>query len=759
VQWPRITAEQLHAVCKPLFCDIDFGHEVAPHQLEGALRAAALGPVHTEWQPPDWLMPHQVQAARRARASLLALRGALVADAVGLGKTYVALAIAMTYETATAVVPAAIQQQWRRACGGVGATVSLLSHEALSRGCQVAPTDLLIVDEAHRFRNPKTRRYDTLARAVKLSHVLLLTATPVVNRAADLVNLLRLFAADHAFALFGASSLEAATGARTYHELGRATAPAIVARSRTTLETASQLPPAVRDGAIMRPPPVAPGRLVRLLRMTDALEFPSTSEQHEAALLRLHLLFRLASSATAFRQTVRNHLVYIERALQEARSGNQLSRAWARRIFGSEYELQLQLRDLTERQSLTNMDLKSLNRERDRLSNLLEELPSRCGAEPKAAVLARLIKRRQDHKTIVFTAAVATALALAHSLTWHRVAVVGAGKGWIASGRIPVEEALALFAPKARGMPEPHPAARVTTLVATDFASEGLDLQDADGVVHYDLPWTPLTLEQRIGRVVRLGSEHGVADVCWFAPPHPLERRLQIEARLAEKARCQLGIGVPATTLLGKGHVINVMLETRERLGSWAVRAASGTCPAFSVVKGPLAAALAIRWSVDSNDIPELIVLHNQPLQLASDYALADTILRQLLAAKRSPTGPPQELVAGFLKVVRRRLADFDVGPVNPAARQLGRRIMGQAYLAGGLRDCRRLDMLDRLLDRVHAGLTVGGERELARLLAAHSNHNTLNRCLDELPPGRKHRPTLQVLAALFGDGTARAAT
>ncbi len=704
-------------------------------------------------------MPHQVQAAQRARASLLALRGALVADAVGLGKTYVALAIATTYRTATAVVPAAILQQWRRACEGVGSTVSLLSHEALSRGRRVPPADLLIVDEAHRFRNPLTRRYDTLARAVRLSHVLLLTATPVVNRAEDLTNLLRLFAADHAFALFGASSLEEATEGRSHRELGRATAPAIVARSRSTLDAAARLLPTVRDGAIMRPSPVDPVRLVSLLRMTDALEFPSIGEEHAAALLRLHLLFRLASSATAFRQTVQNHLVYIERAMQEARSGNRLSRGRARRIFSSEYELQLQFCDLAERHPFTDADLASLDRERGRLANLLDKLPRVNGASPKAAVLARLIKRRQGRKTIIFTAAVATALDLARSLSWHRVAVVGAGKGWIASGRIPVEEVLALFAPKARGMSEPQAATQVTTLIATDFASEGLDLQDADAVVHYDLPWTPLALEQRVGRVVRLGSEHGVADVWWFAPPYAIDRRLQIEARLAKKARCQLAVGVPETTLVGKAHLINAMLEGRERLGCGAARPESGMHPAFAVVQGPWATAVAIHWVVDGSEIPELVVLHNKPLQLETDYGLADTILRQLLASKRSTVGPPHELVAGLLKVVRRRLADFDVGPVNPAARRLGRRIMGEAYTASALRDYRRLDILDRLLDRVHAGLTVGGERVLTDVLLAQSGHRTLTHCLDQLSPGRRSRPTPQVLAALFGDGTARIAS
>ena len=48
---------------------------------------------------------------------------------------------------------------------------------------------------------------------------------------------------------------------------------------------------------------------------------------------------------------------------------------------------------------------------------------------------------------------------------------------------------------------------RYKVLVSTDVLSEGLDLQVANVLVNYDLPWTPLKLEQRMGRVWRLGQE------------------------------------------------------------------------------------------------------------------------------------------------------------------------------------------------------------------------------------------------------------
>ena len=47
-------------------------------------------------------------------------------------------------------------------------------------------------------------------------------------------------------------------------------------------------------------------------------------------------------------------------------------------------------------------------------------------------------------------------------------------------------------------------------LVATDAASEGLNLQEFSALVNYDLPWNPQRVEQRIGRVHRFGQKFDV---------------------------------------------------------------------------------------------------------------------------------------------------------------------------------------------------------------------------------------------------------
>jgi len=48
----------------------------------------------------------------------------------------------------------------------------------------------------------------------------------------------------------------------------------------------------------------------------------------------------------------------------------------------------------------------------------------------------------------------------------------------------------------------------IDVLVCTDAAAEGLNLQTADLVINYDLPWNPMKVEQRIGRIDRIGQTH-----------------------------------------------------------------------------------------------------------------------------------------------------------------------------------------------------------------------------------------------------------
>lgn len=87
--------------------------------------SARLGPIR--------LRAHQVDAVTRVRQLLAESGGALLADEVGLGKTYVALAFVREAVRPVVVAPAALLPMWEAALEQVRSTATLLSFERLSR--------------------------------------------------------------------------------------------------------------------------------------------------------------------------------------------------------------------------------------------------------------------------------------------------------------------------------------------------------------------------------------------------------------------------------------------------------------------------------------------------------------------------------------------------------------------------------------------------------------------------------------------------
>src|SRR5688500_6608126 len=90
-------------------------------QVSGAVARAAIA---WAWLGPDapitlgsiTLRPHQRQAVRRARGALQEHGGTLIADDVGLGKTFIALALAAEARCPLVVGPAVLRAMWADAC-------------------------------------------------------------------------------------------------------------------------------------------------------------------------------------------------------------------------------------------------------------------------------------------------------------------------------------------------------------------------------------------------------------------------------------------------------------------------------------------------------------------------------------------------------------------------------------------------------------------------------------------------------------------
>lgn len=124
------------------------------------------------------------------------------------------------------------------------------------------------------------------------------------------------------------------------------------------------------------------------------------------------------------------------------------------------------------------------------------ERAAALGEDPsKIKTLTRCIHSLKGDKAIIFTQFRATQDAIVAALRAEGVnpSVFHGEMGWREK-----EESLEEF------------RSRDPVLVSTEAGGEGRNLQFARIVINYDLPWNPMRLEQRIGRVHRLGQEHPV---------------------------------------------------------------------------------------------------------------------------------------------------------------------------------------------------------------------------------------------------------
>lgn len=108
------------------------------------------------------------------------------------------------------------------------------------------------------------------------------------------------------------------------------------------------------------------------------------------------------------------------------------------------------------------------------------------------------------------------------------------------------EQLIKAFAPKAQHIQPDSPllrAGEIDILVGSDAISVGQNLQDATVVIHGDLPWQPMTLEQRIGRVDRRGGgrpdaeQQQIVDAHYIWSHDAIDQKLQLRELLKKKVR------------------------------------------------------------------------------------------------------------------------------------------------------------------------------------------------------------------------------
>ncbi len=141
---------------------------------------------------------YQIDAVHQALTILDKTGGVLIADVVGLGKSVVGSAIAACDARSGIVLcPPHLTDDWADYLVTFHldewAVFSMYQLQDVREYLEKHPTQMVIVDEAHRFRNPETEGYAGLHGICKPRKVVLLTATPFNNRPRDIGALLKLF--------------------------------------------------------------------------------------------------------------------------------------------------------------------------------------------------------------------------------------------------------------------------------------------------------------------------------------------------------------------------------------------------------------------------------------------------------------------------------------------------------------------------------------------------------------------------------------
>ncbi len=468
--------------------------------------------------PPSWLLPAQGPPFRQAVAAVEAHGGVLLALRIGSGKTYVGLALGAHFsagEPIDVIGPALLREHWFRSAAALALTIRYTSFEAASRGQVARGRGPVVIDESHRLRHPHTRRYRAIAPAVTGRPVVLLTATPTVNRTADLAAQLLLGIRDDALRGFGVPSIA--------RQLDRGPVTAAFAAVVITNAEASEEQP-VRQAYSIDDWSAGDREFLRLVRSIDRLRL--AKDGPVARLLRTSLFRAAASSPAALLASVGRYRRLLDHAAAARRAGHSVSRAGIRSVTEADPE-QLVLWEVLAPERLA-ADL-ALG-DRRGLARLERRVRARlAGADRKLDRLVQILADRRP--TVLFTTSVDTLhylrrQALGVSVAW--VTGSAAGVGWTRASRSAVLDA---FDPATA-----RPGIKLPDLLlASDVAAEGLNLRRAGRIIHYDLPWTAVRLDQRDGRAIRQGSAHAAVEVVEFRVPPLLEQRIGLEAAIGRK--------------------------------------------------------------------------------------------------------------------------------------------------------------------------------------------------------------------------------
>jgi superfamily II DNA or RNA helicase len=440
--------------------------------------------------------------------------------------------------------------------------------------------DLVIVDEAHHIRNPDTWAYRTARYFCDNAEaVLLLSATPIQLGDNDLYNLLHLLRPD-----LIPGRMEFDQMAEPNPHLNAAIEAARSARPEWKAATLSSI-----DKALATPW----GRNVlrgdeHLQEVHDYLE--SDDDHTETRLSVIRKMENLYTFSPLINRTRRRDIgsfttrkpetVAVEYTEEQSalhhdlidiisrmlihRHGDEnlkfmlttVRRQIASCVFGLAPLLESILYRHLSRIELSELDgpdasdelAETLAEFREDVDALVRKARSLSGTDPKLSAFFKVIRDKQklaNNKLLVFST-------FRHTLAYLVEKIAGESVRFgLVHGDIPEDERRDLRNRFSR--PKEDPTA-IDVLLSSEVGCEGLDYQFCDALVNYDLPWNPMRVEQRIGRIDRYGQKSETVVIYNFITPGT------VDAEIYE--RCLLRIGVFRQALGGSEEILGRL--TRE---------------------------------------------------------------------------------------------------------------------------------------------------------------------------------------------------
>lgn len=626
-----------------------YGQELEEEQAE--IAQAGQVPVTTFQRHGVW----------RALRIMRKCGGVLVADGVGLGKTFIAGEIIRLYrerrQRVLLVCPAALRDStWDEFLHKFefDRSVECVSYEELARDSQFGGTKgylrcpiddyaLVVIDEAHNYRNPDASNRAGILRQLLMGQrrdVLMLSATPVNNSLWDLYHLLRYFVKQDAlFADRGVLSLrerfEDAMRVEPFSLNPDMLYPIIdattVKRTRRFIKKhySDDLIPV--DGQMVPirfPKPVAstinydldavlPGFFDELeqslapaagspqLRMAryqaENYQWDTLNTGGDSALvglIRTGLLKRFESSAHAFARTATKMVEEHDLFLQGLSRGKVARKELLHELSAADDDETIDELFATSphAEEAEGYDAATLaehvKEDRDRLDHLAQRAAQvRPENDPKLAALVEELIRiaqeakdeavddedeRRKRKVLVFSFYEDT-IDWIEDFLRHRIdrdPKLASYRGRLASAAghesrsgISRKHAVYGFAPESSGAPAAQREDRYDILLCTDVLAEGMNLQQSRNIINYDLPWNPMRLVQRHGRIDRIGSKHPKVFLRTFFPDRQLDALLNLEARVRRKlAQAARSVGIESAPIEHGTEGQQSFAETRDEI-------------------------------------------------------------------------------------------------------------------------------------------------------------------------------------------------